>query len=266
MMRGRVAFVGARAIILVGLVALTTSGCVAAGLATAPLMSVVQLVGARSIERTVAGELGETLAATEAVLARMAFGIEHRERADGVRRLRASVEDLTVHVTLERVTGKLTRVALRVETGGLLADRDTGVQIYEQIVAALAPATARVPLAEPGTAEALTTLQGEIRKLRSEIEERRPADRSTPAVESGPSMRLEPGAIVTVPMSAALPTVGGPAPAVVIQPPASAAPSATVAGGGTSDAGTTRHQAETSTALRPAAALTPIQPMKGEER
>ena len=57
---------------------------VAAGLAAGPLVSAVQLVGDRTVERTVAAELAEAQGATEAVLARMAFRIESRERDDGI--------------------------------------------------------------------------------------------------------------------------------------------------------------------------------------
>src|SRR5512145_3357779 len=114
-------------------VGLATSGCVAAGLATGPLMSAVQLIGDRTVERTVAAELAEAQGATEAVLARMAFRIESRERDDGIRRLRAVADDVTVDATLERVTARLTRVGLRVEAGRMVADRDTGVQMHEQL-------------------------------------------------------------------------------------------------------------------------------------
>ena len=246
-------------------VALATSGCVAAGLAGGPLMSAVQLIGDRTVERTVVAELAEALGATEAVLTRMAFRIEDREREEGVRRLRAVADEITVHVKLERVTNKLTRLGLRVEAGGLLPDRDTGTQIHEQVAAALAPATARAPVSEPGAAEALTTLQGEIRKLRSDIEERRAAERPAPVGENGMSMRLEPGAIVTIPMSAALPTIGGPAPPVSVQAPATTIPPATVAGSSSlpREAAATMPDARMGAPLRPAAALTPIQPAVG---
>jgi hypothetical protein len=244
-------------------VALATSGCVAAGLAGGPLMSAVQLIGDRTVERTVAAELAEALGATEAVLTRMAFRIEDREREEGVRRLRAVADEVTVHVRLERVTNKLTRLGLRVEAGGLLPDRDTGTQIQEQVAAALAPATARAPVSEPGAAEAWTTLQGEIRKLRSDIEERRAAERPARAGENGTTMRLEPGAIVTVPMSAALPTVGGQAPPVSIQAPAT--PISTVAESASLPRGAAAAtlDARMGAPLRPAAALTPIQPAVG---
>ena len=246
-------------------VALATSGCVAAGLAGGPLMSAVQLIGDRTVERTVAAELAEAQGATEAVLARMAFRIESRERDDGIRRLRAVADDVTVHARLERVTAKLTRVGLRVEVGRLVADRDTGAQMHEQIAALLAPVTARPPAGDPGAAEALTSLQGEVRKLRSDMEKRRASERPAAASENGTSMRLEPGAVVTAPMSAALPTVGGPAPSVSVAVPAAVSPPVPVAQSASSrrEAAQPTGDARMAARLLPAGALTPIQPAMG---
>jgi hypothetical protein len=245
-------------------VGLATSGCVAAGLATGPLMSAVQLIGDRTVERTVAAELAEAQGATEAVLARMAFRIESRERDDGIRRLRAVADDVTVHATLERVTAKLTRVGLRVEAGRMVADRDTGTQMHEQIAAVLAPAVARPSADDPAAAEALVTLQAEIRKLRSDIEERRTAERPAPS-ENGPGMRVQPGAVVSAPMSAALPTVGGPAPPVSVPVPAGADAAVPAAEPASTrrQAGPITIDARTAAPLHPAGALTPILPTTG---
>src|SRR5262249_32412313 len=114
-------------------VAFSTSGCVAAGVAAGPLMSAVQLLTDRTVERTVGADLTEAQDPTEPVLARMAFQLESREHEEGIRRLRAEADGVTVHVKLERVTAKLTRVGLRVEVGKMTADRDTGTQMHEQI-------------------------------------------------------------------------------------------------------------------------------------
>jgi hypothetical protein len=217
--------------------ALATSGCVAAGLATGPLMSAVQLIGDRTVERTVAAELVEAHGATEAVLARMAFRIESRERDDGIRRLRAVADDVTVHATLKRVTAKLTRVGLRVEAGRMVADRDTGAQMQDQIAALLAPPITGLPVPDPAAAEALTTLHGEIRKLRSDI----------------------------APMSAALPTVGGTAPPVSVPVPATSSPAVAVAQPTSlrREAAQAAVDARTASRLDPAGALTPILPATG---
>jgi hypothetical protein len=237
-------------------VALGTSGCVAAGLATGPLMSAVQLIGDRTVERTVAADLAEAQGVTEAVLVRMAFRIESRERHDGLRRLRAVADDVTVHAKLERVTAKLTRIGLRVEAGRMLADRDTGTQMQEQIAALLVPPGAGPT--DPAAAEALTTLQAEIQKLRTDIQGRREQERPGAATEA--TMRVEPGAVITVPTSAALPTVGGPAPPVSVSAPAGA-PAAALAQSGSPrpEPAEASLGAPTSTPLHPAGSLTPIQ-------
>ncbi len=254
--------VGGLALALI--VAVATSGCVAAGLATGPLMSAVQLIGDRSVERTVPAELAEAQAATEAVLVRLGFRIETRERDDDSRRLRAVAGDVTLHATLERVTATLTQVALRVERGRMLADRDTSAQIHDQIAAVLAPPVARTPPADPAAAEALATLHTEVHKLRSDIEARRTAERAVPAREDRATIRLEPGAVVTVPLSAALPTVGGPAPPVSVPKPAVAASPAVVEPTTSRpESGHRTHGA--STPLHPAGALTPIQAAAGVE-
>jgi hypothetical protein len=261
----RAALVRIRGLALGLAMGLATSGCIAGGLAAGPLMSAVQLVSDRTVERTVAAELAEAQGATEAVLVRMAFRIESRERGDGSRRLRAVADGVTVHASLERVTAKLTRVGLRVEAGRMVADRDTGAQMHEQI-AALLVAAAASPAADPAAAEALTTLGGEIRKLRSDIEERRAVERRAAASENGSGgMRVEPGAVVTAPMSAALPTVGGPAPPVSVAVPAAASPAGAMAQSGSSqhEVAEATVDARTAAPLLPAGTLTPIQPAMG---
>jgi hypothetical protein len=198
------------------------------------------------------------------VLVRMAFRIEHRERHDGLRRLRAIADDVTVHAKLERVTSRLTRIGLRVEAGRMTADRVTGTQMHEQIAALLAPAVARTPVTEAVAAETLTTLQADVQKLRSDIESRRAAEPPVSPSEPGTTMRVEPGAVVTVPISAALPTVGGPAPPVSVPAPAGAPPtSPTQSGPARPEAAEVTLGASMSTPLHPAGALTPIQAVTG---
>jgi hypothetical protein len=243
-------------------VALATSGCIAAGLAGGPLMSAVQMIGDRTVERTVAADLVEVQGVTETVLARMAFRIESRERDEGVRRLRAVADGVTVHARLERVTATMTRVGLRVEVGKLVADRDTGAQIHEQIAAQLTPATARPSVGDSAATEAITTLQGEVRKLRSDIAERRATER--PAPDHGAAgMRVDTGAVATPPMSAALPTVGGSPPPVTVPVPAGPAPVAELSPRPAPTATPVTVDPRTAARLQPASALTPILPATG---
>jgi hypothetical protein len=257
--RGLSRFTG---LVLGCVVALASSGCVAAGLAAGPLMSAVQLISDRTVERTVAAELAEAQGVTEAVLTRMAFRIESRERDDGIRRLRAVAGDVTVHAKLERVTATMTRVGLRVEAGKLVADRDTGAQIHEQITGLLTSASARPVASDPAVTEALTTLQGEVRKLRSDHQERQVTEPLAPT-RHGTSMRVEPGAIVTAPMSAALPTVGGSAPPVSVPLPATAVSAVPQPAPASLQREAAADDARTAAPLAPASALTPILPAKG---
>jgi hypothetical protein len=238
---------------------LSTSGCVAAGLAGGPLMSAVQVVSDRTVERTVGADLAEAQGVTEAVLTRMAFRIEDRQRGDGIRRLRGVADDVTAHVRLERVTAKLTRVGVRVERGRLLADRDTGAQIHEQIAALLTPATVPTAASDPAAAEAFSAVQAELHRLRSDLESRR-AERPIPLRESGTAVRVEPGGVVSIPLSAALPTVGGPAPPVSVPLPATAP---TISDGPAASPPPAARPAtlpdSVARPLHPAGALTPIQ-------
>jgi hypothetical protein len=247
-------------------VALATSGCVAAGLATGPLMSAVQVIGDRAVERTVGGELSEAVGVTEAVLARMAFRIEDREREDGVRRLRAVADDVTVHVRLERVTGALTRIKVRVETGGLLPDRDTASYIQQQVAAVLAspPTTAAAPTER--AVEAVSTLQREVQKLRVDIEERQrhPGQAGTASGDVSRGARVETGAIVNVPMSAALPTVGGAPPAISVATPAAPIAAAEAVGAAPRGAADAASRDARTSVLRAAESLTPIRPISDD--
>lgn len=207
---------------------IAASGCVAAGFATSPLVSAVQLVGDRSVERTVTADKHEAWAAVESALDRMGFRVESRDRADGDWRLRSAADRVTVVATLEGVTSRVTRVTVRVETGGLLADRHTAVAIHDEIskeLTAAATGRAAAPAAAAIPGEAMTSLETEVRRLRTEMDERSAAGR-VPATETtgAPAWRVQPSAVVTVPLSAALPSVPGPVPMTTVVQPAAVVP------------------------------------------
>jgi Protein of unknown function (DUF3568) len=246
-------------------IALATSGCVAAGLAGGPLMTAVQAISDRAVERTVGGELSEALGVTEAVLTKMAFRIEEREHGDGIRRLRAVADDVTVHVRLERLTGALTRVKVRVETGGLLPDRDTGSHIQQQIAALLASPPTTAAASDERAVEAVSTLQREVQKLRVDIEQRHNGQTGMTRTEASSSPRVETGAVINVPMSAALPTVGGPAPPVSVASPATPVAAAGQVSAAPREAVDAAVRDARMPGLRPVAPLTPIRPISGDE-
>src|SRR5262249_7242972 len=104
---------------------MASGGCVAAAPLISAALSAAPLIGGRSVERTVAADRPMAWQAVETALADLAFRIEGREQDKDEWRLRGVADDITVAAKLEPVTSRLTRVSVRVETGGPLADRRT---------------------------------------------------------------------------------------------------------------------------------------------
>jgi hypothetical protein len=222
---------GASAGGLVLIAAMASGGCVAAAPLISAAISAAPLIGGRSVERTVAADRPMAWQAVETALADLAFRIEGREQENDEWRLRGVAHEVTVEVRLAPVTSRLTRVLLRVETGGPFADRRTAEVIHDHIVkivhAAGRPAV--TDSAPSRSDEAIRSLETEVRRLRTDIDDQSRGTRQ--AVESSPpsqppAMRVERSAVVTAPLSAALPSVaGGAAPPIsVIQPAAAIAP------------------------------------------
>ena len=210
-------------VVIVSVAALASGGCVAAVPLLSAAISAAPLIGARSVERTVGADQQTAWLAAETALVDSAFRIERREREDAEWRVRAVAEDVTVDVRLERVTPRLTRVTLRVGTRGLLADRETADSIQDRIAALVHAATAATTAdaASTNPDAAIRSLEAEVRRLRTDLHDR---SRSTGSVGESvvnptPAVRVAPSAIVTPPLSAALPSVAAPAPALsVLQP------------------------------------------------
>jgi Protein of unknown function (DUF3568) len=204
---------------------LASGGCVAAAPLISAAISAAPLIGGRSVERTVGADRQTAWQAVETTLADLAFRIEGREQEKDEWRLRGVADDVTVEAKLEPVTSRLTRVSVRVETGGPLADRRTAEVIHDHIVkivhAAGRPTTV-TDSASSRSDEAIRSLETEVRRLRTDIDDRsrstrQPVESSTP--NQPPAVRVERSAIVTAPLSAALPSVAGAAPPIsVIQP------------------------------------------------
>lgn len=216
---------GASAAALVLVASMASGGCVAAAPLISAAVSAAPLIGGRTVERTVAADRPVTWQAVEATLADLAFRIERREQEKDEWRLRGVTGDVTVEAKLEPVTPKLTRVSVRVETGGPFADRRTAEVIHEHIVkvvhAAGRPATA-TDSASPRSDEAIRSLEAEVRRLRTDLDDRSRGTRqrvdSSPA-EQPAAVRVERSAIVTPPLGVAFPSVDGtPPPVSVLQP------------------------------------------------
>lgn len=201
------------------LAGLGAGGCTTLGFAAAgPLFTGVAALADRSVERTVPADQITAWAATVDALSRMAVRLDETDRSGERWQLRGLGEAVTVHGSLDRVTTRMTRVSIRVEAGGLLADKKTGDEILNQISASLASLDRMVRPAEAPprdlSAERLGTLQREIERLSTKLD----AARETPAPAS-PSP--EPAAVhpptttgvLVVPISAGVPTTArAPAP------------------------------------------------------
>lgn len=207
---------------------LTAGGCATAGLALmGPLAGSLTAIADRSVDRTMPADLGTTWGATADALARMAVRVEQTEKSETKWRLTGAGEAVTVHGTLERVTAGMTKVSVRVEGGGLFADKQTSEELLNQIAASLArfaSATSRERHAPgPDAAnEDLRRLHREIERLGTRIEQAREVPPTPPRPEPSPAARLTSTPIVVVPSSAGVATVPSAARASVPGPPVSA--------------------------------------------
>lgn len=199
---------------------LTAGGCATAGLALmGPLAGSVTAIVDRSVDRTLPADLETTWGATSDAMARMAVRLDQTEKAGAKWRLSGTGEAVTVHGTLERVTASMTKVSVRVEAGGLFADKQTSEEFLNQIAASLARftgASAR-ERAAPGpdaASEDLRRLHREIERLGTRIEQARDASPAPPRPESHPAT-VTSTPIFVVPTSAGVATV----PAADISPP-----------------------------------------------
>jgi hypothetical protein len=208
--------------VLLGGCALANGGCVAGGLAVvSPVLSALQIVGDRSVERTIAADLPTALGLTEEALARMAITLESRTQSDGGWLLRGVSRGLSVEARLTPATERLTRIALRVEAGWLTADKQTGEELQNQIARVLGERLAAPQPPPPAqVGGSLAALEAEVRSLRMELERNRPTPAATTSMPAPrPAFILDTSAIVSVPASYGFSTPQASAP-----PPAQSAP------------------------------------------
>jgi hypothetical protein len=209
------------ALLLLSMLPLATGGCVTAGLAIGgPVISSIVAVSDRSVERTIPADLPTTWAASADALARMALRIEKAEKGEGRWQMTGSAGDVTVHATLDRVTAQLTKVSVRVEAGGLFADKRTGEELLNQVGVSLAGLSGSGPLGATAAAEAsaarLDVLHQAIERLAAKVTEatearepRRPATGPDPSALAPPAVAT-PTPIITIPASAGVATVSAP--------------------------------------------------------
>jgi hypothetical protein len=213
-------------LLLLAAAGLTAGGCATAGLAlVGPLAGSITAIADRSVERTLPADLGTTWGATADALARMAIRVDQTDKSDTRWRLSGTGEAVTVHGTLDRVTAGMTKVSVRVEAGGLFADKQTGDELLNQIAASLARLASAHERPGPGpdaASEELRRLNREIERLGTKIEQARAAP-PPPRPETAPAATVTSSPIVVVPTSAGVPSVPA---AQVSNPRPSALPAA----------------------------------------
>lgn len=209
-------------------VLLGSGGCVTAGLAAmGPIVGSLSALGDRSVERTMPADLSTTWGATVDALARMAVRVEQTERSGTRWQVTGTDEGVTVYSTLERVTGNMTKVSVRVEAGSIFADKRTGEELLNQVGNSLASLTGTGPQGGAAAAEAsavgLGALQRAIERLGTKVDEARDGREARPPTVgsevSTPVPRVTTSPIITVPASAGLATIPGPPPTLVQHSP-----------------------------------------------
>jgi hypothetical protein len=202
---------------LLSLLLLASAGLMAGGCATAgmalmgPLAGTVTAMVDRSVDRTLPADLSTTWGATADALARMAVRIEETDKSGSKWRLTGTGGATTVHGTLEPVTAGMTKVSVRVEVGGLFADKNTSDELLNQISASLASFASMgrrdgTATAADASIDQLRGLQREIQRLGTKIEQAREA--SPPTIR--PETRVPsagPVPVIMIPSSAGVATV-----------------------------------------------------------
>ena len=220
---------------------LTSGGCVAAGVAVSPMISALQAVTDRTLERSIPADQSLTWAASIETIQRMGFQVDRLRSEEEPRVIEASAEGMTVTARVSRMTPSMTRLGLRVESGRITADKDTADAIAGQVLARVQTTASDTARARE-TQEAIRAVDGlrhELQQLRSTMGPPRVAPAPAPASDVAPP----PGGVQTMPVTPGL-KLGTPAVVVPVgygfEVPASAvqsgAPSWTTGGADRLDA------------------------------
>jgi hypothetical protein len=204
---------------LLSLFVLASAGFMAGGCATAgmalmgPLAGTVTAIVDRSVDRTLPADLSTTWGATADALARMGVRIEETDKSGAKWRLTGTGGATTVHGTLESVTAGMTKVSVRVEVGGLFADKNTSDELLNQISASLASFASMgrrdgTASAADASIDQLRVLQRQIERLGTKIEQAREASPPTARSAEAPAAQtVSPIPVIMVPASAGVATV-----------------------------------------------------------
>lgn len=204
-------------------VVVASSGCAAGGLAAVgPVLTALQVVGDRSVDRTLGADMHTSLALADEALARMGLPVQRATAEGDERVLRSSSNGLDVTITLTPATERLTRISVRVEAGRLTADKQTSEEIQNQIARALAERVAAATRPASTNAESIAALEAQVRILRIELERQRDAaPAAKPAPDVKPPFSVDSSAVVTVPSTYGFSTPFSAAPAAMTAVPAS---------------------------------------------
>lgn len=190
-------------------IALVSSGCAGASMAAGPLISALQAITGRSVERTLSADLETAWTATRDTLNRMDVHVRETDWDGGEWVLEGVGDEVTVHAKLVPVTPRMTRISLRAEGGKLFADKETAEEILNQVTLSLATPPViveREPASgQDGHAEELAALKEEIRGLKLVIEKTE-ADRVADRPQADPNEGTDAvvsthSRIVTIPSS-----------------------------------------------------------------
>jgi hypothetical protein len=152
-----------------GVVLVASGGCATAGLAAAPLLSAVQAVADRAVERTLPADLATAWAASVNTFGRMGVTFERLDPTGDVWVLEGRGQTIHVSARLEPVTQSMTRVKVRVEAGNILADKQTAETMVAQLLATIGSAAASELRRDAETVRAVSALTHELQELRSNL-------------------------------------------------------------------------------------------------
>ena len=176
-----------------------------------PLFQAAVAVADRSVERTLPADRTTGWKATVDSLERLGFRIHDVEQAREEWSLKGTGDKVSVTVGLTPVTSRMSRLSLRVEAGGIMADKKTADEILNQVSATLtawAPAgsgSTQASAERKAATEAISSLKREVERLGTRMEQARDAERPA-VVGTSPAKPavLDNGGILVVPTTAAV--------------------------------------------------------------
>jgi hypothetical protein len=184
------------------------------------------------VERTLPADRATGWKATVDSLERLGFSVQDVEQSREQWSLKGTGDKVSVTVGLTPVTARMSRLSLRVESGGLMADKKTADEILNQVNATLTAwastgsGSAEASADRKATTQAIASLKREVERLGTRMEQ--PRDTARPAA-SGPAQTraavLDNDGILVVPSTAAVPSAGAPSAPAAAEPRASDQPS-----------------------------------------